>query len=142
MPPSLLAFVISAAAYAGFQWTVHLVVYRQFPVVAPQDFPAYERSHQRLISPLVGPLFAGLIASAGWLAWARPPRVPAVVLFGVCGVVAAILLLTGLAAVPLHRRLSTGWDPRAHRALLRVDLVRSLLATAGVVLGAVPGFVG
>jgi hypothetical protein len=34
--------------------------------------------------------------------------------------------------VPLHRRLSAGFDAAAHRRLLRVDLVRVLAATADV----------
>jgi hypothetical protein len=44
----------------------------------PADaFPVYERLHRRRISYLVGPLFAALISSTGWLLLDRPPTVPA-----------------------------------------------------------------
>jgi len=61
--PMLL--LTAAAAYAGFQWTVHVVVYRQFSAVPPAAFGEYERLHQRRISYVVGPLFVALIAAAG-----------------------------------------------------------------------------
>jgi hypothetical protein len=44
------------------------------------------------------------------------------------------LLVTGLLAVPLHRRLSAGWDGAAYRSLLRVDLIRTALASINVLL--------
>jgi len=129
--PMLL--LTAAAAYAGFQWTVHVVVYRQFSAVPPAAFGEYERLHQRRISYVVGPLFVALIAAAGWLLINRMSLplwltvLPAVL-------VAAILLLTGLLAVPLHRRLSAGWDVPVYRSLLRVDLFRTLLASVNAVL--------
>jgi hypothetical protein len=42
---------------------------------------------------------------------------------------AVVLGVTGLLAVPLHRRLDAGWDAGAHRRLLRVDAVRVAAAT-------------
>jgi hypothetical protein len=48
-----------------------------------------------------------------------------------------VLLLTGLFAVPLHRRLDVGWDAGAHRSLIRVDALRVLASTANVGLVAV-----
>lgn len=43
--------------------------------------------------------------------------------------------MTGLLAVPLHRRLDDAWDDAwdaaVHRRLPRVDTVRALAATAG-----------
>ena len=61
-------------AYAGFQLTVRTVVYPQFARVPAQAFPAYERAHQRLVTPLVGVLFGALaVTTAGLLSWAPGP---------------------------------------------------------------------
>jgi hypothetical protein len=47
------------------------------------------------------------------------------------GCLAVVLGVTGLLAVPLHRRLDAGWDAALHRRLLRVDAARVAAATAG-----------
>ena len=115
------------AAYAGFQWTVRGLVYPQFEGVPAADFGAYERRHQRLISRVVGPLFAGQLVTTAALLITRPSGA---VLAG-AGCLAAVLLLTALGAVPQHRRLSAGWDEDAFRRLLRVDSLRAVSATGG-----------
>lgn len=129
--------LLSVAAYAGFQWTVHVVVYRQFSAVPAGAFPAYERLHQQRISRVVGPLFAALGITAGWLIIDRPAGVPAWTAVAAAAMVALILLVTGLGAVPLHGRLSQSWDDGVYRSLLRIDLARTLLASMNLVLAAV-----
>ena len=133
----LLAQLISASAYAGFQWTVHLVVYPQMAEVPTAAFSAFERKHQRRISFLVAPLFAALVGSAALLCVRRPPGPP---LWGVITIVALVLVVlvsTGLYAVPLHRRLERGWDRESHRSLTRVDLVRVVAASLNVAVSVV-----
>lgn len=137
MPPVLLAYLTSAAAYAGFQWTVQLVVYPQFPAVPQAAFAQYERRHQRRITVLVAPLFAALLVSVGWLLLDRPPQTGLwAVLLG-AGLLGVILGTTAFGAVAMHRRLSNGWDETAYRTLLRIDLVRALAATAQCALAVV-----
>lgn len=121
------------AAYAGFQWTVRVVVYPQFAGVR-EHFADYERAHQRRVTRVVGPLFVGQGLTTLWLLAlvlrGRAPVVP-VLVGAVC--LAVVLGVTALGAVPLHRTLSGGWDAAAHRRLLRVDSVRVAAATAGLV---------
>ncbi len=119
------------AAYAGFQWTVHLVVYPQFSAVAVADFPAYERSHQRRISLVVGPLFAGMAATTGGLLFAHGRGAAWWTFVVPAGALSCTLALTALGAVPLHRQLESGWDATAHRRLQAVDLGRTVAAVVG-----------
>ena len=121
------------AAYAGFQWTVRVLVYPQFTEVLT-GFAGYERAHQRRITRVVGPLFLGQGVTTGWLlvlAVRRDVAAPPV-LAGALGL-AVVLGATALGAVPLHRVLDAGWDAAAHRRLLRVDSVRVAAASAGTV---------
>lgn len=130
MSLTVLCFVVASSLYTGFQWTIRVVVYPQFNNVPPADFVAYEQSHQQRVAVAVGPLFAALVlCSAAMLV--RPPQqgqpwVP--ILLAV--LVALLLGVTAFSAVPLHRRLSTGFDVDAHRRLLQVDAVRLLIAVA------------
>ncbi len=131
--PVPLAYALAAAAYAGFQLTVRLVVYPQFARVPAAASAEFERAHQRLITPLVGLLFGALaLTTAGLLvAGPRPAGVVAAALF------AGLLLATAVGAVPQHGALSRGFDPAAHRRLLAWDTVRVGLALGQLALGAV-----
>ncbi|MGN6245595.1 MAG: DUF1772 domain-containing protein [Motilibacteraceae bacterium] len=128
---SLLAWhLLLTAAYAGFQWTIQLLVYRQFPLVPPEKFPAYEQAHQTRVSYVVGPLFLGLVVTTGLLLVERPDGTPWAAAVGAAVLLAGILAVTALAAVPLHARLGHEFSETAWRALLRWDLARAVLATA------------
>ncbi len=127
----LVANLVLAAAYAGFQWTVRVLVYPQFAAVPPAAFAAFERSHQRRVSRVVGPLFAGQGVTTVLLLVLRPAAVPLLPVLAGAACLAAVLGVTAFLAVPLHRRLDRGWDPAVHRRLLRVDGLRVAAATAG-----------
>ena len=70
----------------------------------------------------------------GWLLVDRPPGTPLGLVLAGAVLYGGVLLVTGLVAVPLHRRLDAGWDAAAHRRLLRADALRVGLATAGVLV--------
>lgn len=137
MSATAVAYALATAVYTGFQWTIRVLVYPQFARVGRSDFPAFERSHQRLVSFAVGPLFSALGISALALL-ARPPvgvaRWEALLAIVPVGV---ILGVTALLAVPLHSRLAGGYDEPAHRRLMTVDSVRlvaAVTATAAAVV--------
>ena len=132
----LVVHLVLTAAYAGFQWTVRVLVYPQFARVPAGAFAAYERSHQRLVTRVVGPLFAGQGVTTLLLLALRPAGVPMLPLLAGAACLAAVLGSTAFLAVPLHRRLDAGWDPDAHRRLLRVDGLRVAAATLGTACAA------
>jgi hypothetical protein len=127
----LVVHLALTAAYAGFQWTVRFLVYPQFAQVPVDAFAAYERSHQRLVTRVVGPLFAGQGVTTLLLLALRPAGVPLSPVLAGAACLAAVLGVTAFLAVPLHRRLDVGWDATAHRRLLHVDGLRVAAATAG-----------
>jgi hypothetical protein len=127
----LVVHLVVVCGYAGFQWTVRVLVYPQFAAVPPAGFAAYERTHQTRVARVVGPLFAGQAVTTGWLLVDRPAGTSLPGVLVAAALYGALLLATGLLAVPLHRRLDAGWDAAAHRRLLRVDALRVGLATAG-----------
>jgi hypothetical protein len=129
---TLLALHLTlTAAYTGFQWTVRGLVYPQFALVPPAAFPRFERRHQQRVSRVVGPLFAGQVVTTSWLLVDRPAGAPLPAVLAGAACLAVVLAVTGLLAVPLHRRLGEGWDAAVHRRLLRVDGVRAGAATLG-----------
>ena len=130
MTALLAAHLLATAAYAGFQATVQVLVYRQFPAVPSSAFPAFEASHSRRIAPLVGVLFGACAVTTVALLVGRPRGVPLVGIIVSAALFAVVLGATALLAVPEHRRLGGGFDADAFRRLLRADLVRTVAATA------------
>ncbi|WP_375481356.1 DUF1772 domain-containing protein [uncultured Jatrophihabitans sp.] len=129
------ALLLTATSlYCGFQATIRVLVYPQFATVPAGGFVAVEREHQRRVTFVVGPLFA-FFATAVAIAGVADTDVWSVVA-GACFVL--ILAVTGLAAVPLHGRLRTGFDAATHTRLLAVDTVRVALAVLAV--GAAIGY--
>ncbi len=126
------AYALAAAAYTGFQLTVRFVVYPQIARVPGPASAAYERAHQRLVTPLVGLLFGALALSVAVLLWTTPwpAGLVAATLFG------GILAVTAFGAVPQHGRLTAGFDGPAHARLLAWDSARVVLALAQLALGA------
>lgn len=127
--------LLAVAAYAGFQWTVQVVVYRQFPRVA--DFVPYERAHQRLVSRVVGPLFAAQLVTTTLLLAVRPGGLPWAYPLASGALLGVVLALTAFVAVPLHGRLGHGFDEAAWRRLLRADAARTAAATVNAALALV-----
>ena len=112
MPTSglLAAHLLTTAAYAGFQWTVQVLVYRQFPGVPREAFPDHEAAHSRRISPLVGVLFGACALSTAGLLAVRPDGVPLAGIVVSAALFATVLVVTATLAVPEHRRLGAGFD--------------------------------
>ncbi len=132
MPDVPAVHLAATSAYAGFQWTIRVVAYPQLALVGAGAFERYLAAYQRRVTLVVGPLFAALLVTTALLAadgevavWAR---------VAAAGLLAVVLGATALLAVPQHGRLADGWDPAAHRALLRADTVRVVAATANAVL--------
>ncbi len=127
-----VAFALAAALHAGFQLTVTVLVYPVLARVPASSWSDAHARHSRLIVPLVGVTYAGLVATGAWLLASSPGPL------GVAAVLAATgsLVVTAVAAAPIHGRLLTP-DPALLRRLLAVDRLRGLCAVLALVLAVV-----
>jgi hypothetical protein len=121
----VLAHAAATWFMAGLIWFVQVVHYPLFAGAGRDNFADYARRHQARTTWLVGPPMLVEAAAAAWLA-AVPPTgtTPWLTALGVA-LVAVIWLCTALVLVPCHGRLSAGFDPAAHRRLVRVNWVRT-----------------
>jgi hypothetical protein len=129
------ALVAATALHAGFQLSVSCLVYPALGMVPEQDWRRLHDLHGRRITPLVGLVYAGVLAGAT-LALAED-RSPAALTSVAAS--ATALGLTALAAAPLHARLGPRRDASLFARLLRVDRLRSgsaLVALAAAVAAA------
>jgi len=120
-----LLFHMHAAAtwaLAGLVWTVQVVHYPLMARVGAGSFPGYHAAHTRRMTRVVAPLMLAELGTAGALLWLgeRNPWWLASL-----APLAGNWLSTALVQVPLHRRLSSGFDPAAHTRLVRTNWWRT-----------------
>lgn len=134
MKLTLAVHAFATAGMAGLVWFVQLVHYPLMSRVAPDDFASFERSHVARTGWIVGPLMLAEAAScAALVAW-RPAGVAVWMAWSGAVLLAAIWASTFLVQVPLHERLSGGWDAGTHARLVAWNWPRTLMWTARAAL--------
>jgi hypothetical protein len=121
----LLVHAAATLAMFGVILVVQWVHYPLFRRVGAEGFAAYQAEHMRRITPIVAPLMTAEFATAVALVWAPPPPVPVGAAVAGLVLVGAIWATTALVQVPLHRRLTDGFDATAHRRLVRTNWART-----------------
>jgi hypothetical protein len=107
-------------------WTIQIDGYPLFASVGRDAFVVFEADHKRRITPLVGPVMVAELLFAVALIFERPTTMPAWLAWVGAIVVGAIWASTGLIQVPLHDRLSLGFDPDAHALLVATNWIRTV----------------
>lgn len=122
--------VVGAVGMLGVIWTMQLVHYPLLAMVPADAFVAYEQSHTRRISWVVGPLMAIEGAGALALLFRTPEGVPGPLPWVGAGTVGIALLTTALISAPLHGRLSSGLDVHLVGRLVSTNWIRTAAWTA------------
>lgn len=122
----LLTLQVAATAFmTGLVWFVQVVHYPLFAGVPAVAFPPYSRAHSSRTTLVVGPPMILEAGIALWLVVSPVAAVPAGLAWTGAGVLAAVWISTALVQVPLHGRLSAGFDPAAHQRLVRSNWFRT-----------------
>jgi hypothetical protein len=122
----LLVHAAATLAMFGVILIVQWVHYPLFRHVGAADYATYQAEHMRRITWIVAPLMGTELVTAGLLAWGPPSPVPAWAAWTGLGLVGVIWGTTALVQVPLHAALTDGFDPAAHRRLVRSNWVRTV----------------
>lgn len=128
----LLAHIAATLAMWGVILVVQLVHYPLFRLVGEKRYAEYQAEHMRRITWIVAPLMTTELVTAGLLAWAPPVAVPGWTTRIGLVLVLFIWATTGLVQVPLHSRLTDGYDAAAHRRLVRTNWLRTAAWTLRV----------
>lgn len=115
MTELLTAHAAATWALVGLIWTVQLVHYPLFAQVGANTFRSYHARHTRQITWIVAPLMAVELITAALLV-VRGAREPW--LLASFAPLAFNWISTWRVQIPLHDRLSAGFDAEAHRRLV------------------------
>jgi hypothetical protein len=128
MMPSVFALLLSqvvlSCVLVGLIWVIQVVHYPLFALVGRAEHAVYHATHVRRITWLVAPLMLLELGGGVALWWVAPPHWVWAARGGV-GLLGLIWVSTALVQVPAHDRLARGWDPVAHRRLVRSNWVRT-----------------
>jgi uncharacterized membrane protein len=114
--------VAATCAMAGLIWFVQVVHYPLFDRVGPDAFLRYEQAHTSRTTLVVAPtMLVELVTALVLLAALSTSRAA----WAGAGLLALVWASTFFVQVPLHRKLSAGWDPRVGSTLVRTNWVRT-----------------
>lgn len=125
----LIANAASAWFLTGLIWVIQVVHYPLFAAVGRDGFAAYEASHTRLITMVVGPVMLVEMATSVLLLAVRPAAVPMWAAAAGMALVVAVWLSTIALQVPAHGRLAQGFVPDAHAMLVHTNWIRTIAWT-------------
>lgn len=125
----LICNFASTWAMVGLIWLIQIVHYPLFAAVGDEQFKAYAEAHQRLITYVVLPLMFCELGTSIWLWSARPNGISsAPILLGII-LVFSIWASTFFVQVPLHAKLSSGFDDQIHARLVTSNWIRTIAWT-------------
>ena len=124
-----LALTASTFMLTGLIWTIQCVHYPGFRYVVPDVFVEFEAFHQRGISVVVVPLMLVELGASVALLAIAPPFLPLWWIFLGLALVVALWVGTFTVQVPLHRKLSQGYDGTVIRKLTRSNWFRTVVWT-------------
>lgn len=126
----VVAHLVATLFLTGLIWFVQVVHYPLMAAVGPERFVAYEERHRNLTAAVVGLPMAVEGVCTVWLFLSPPEGLGRAVPF-VGGLLLAIVLgSTVWLQVPMHERLSRGFDDAAARRLVNTNWVRTVGWTA------------
>lgn len=125
----LFAHLISTTYMTGLIWFVQIVHYPLFVEVGRETFVSYERSHQNLTKFVVGPPMLVEMLTTSALLWLKPDSVDSRLLWGGFILLIITILITAVISVPLHEKLSAGFDATAHWRLVQTNWLRTVAWT-------------
>ena len=132
---ALLACLSSTLFMTGVIWFVQVVHYPLFSRVEVGSFRRYHEAHTRtttyvVVLPMVVELLAGV-----YLVWHRPEGVDPWMAWLGLGAALVSWGVTFFLSVPAHNRLAGGFDPEAHRDLVRTNAIRAAFQSRGKAQG-------
>lgn len=128
-PNGIFLLNLASTLYlVGLIWTVQAVHYKLFDRVGADAFVRYETDHNRLITPIVGPIMLVELATSVLLVIGYSPAwLPRWVAVGGLIAVGMIWASTVFLQVPCHSRLLAGFDQATYQRLVNTNWIRTLL---------------
>ena len=108
----------------GLIWLVQLIHYPSYKYINPTKFSAYQNFHTTTITFIVGPVMVMEIFTGMAILFDQKLSLPSSLNFA--GLI-LIWLATAFFSVPLHGKLSLGYDYNTIQSLILTNWIRTIL---------------
>ena len=132
--PVVIAHLVSSLMMVGMIWTVQIVHYPLMALVGPERFAAYEAAHAPRMAAVVLLPWTVQGLTTAWLLVAPPAGVPTALILATAVAAVVPVIVTVLASMPAHARLTAGFDADVHARLVGTNWIRTIAWTAHAVL--------
>lgn len=113
----------------GIIWFIQLVQYPFFSQVGKENFPQYHASHTFWITPVVAPAMILELFTSVFLIVYPPENIDSKLIW--LGLFLTLInwASTFFLQVPMHEKLSQGFDVEAHEFLVNSNWIRTIVWT-------------
>ena len=118
----------------GLIWFIQVVHYPLFARVGKNHYEAYQASHMRLTTWVVGPIMMIEATTGVAMFFVRLESVPDMLVWANLGLLGVIWISTLVWQVPQHEILLGGFDAVAHHRLVASNWVRTVAWTVRALL--------
>lgn len=122
----LIMQIASTLMMTGIIWIIQLVQYPFFSEVNADNFPKYHAAHTFWITPVVAPTMIVELITSILIIFYPPANLDFKLLW--LGLVLTLIVWssTFFIQIPLHNKLSKGFDADAHSSLVNTNWIRTV----------------
>lgn len=130
----LISNLVLSAFLTGLIWVIQVVHYPLFLRIEPDDFRAYEQSHQKRISLIVAPVMMVDMTLSLLLVFTKYMDNAQAYLIVAFALNLAVFASTVFIFSPIHQKLGKNHDRTMIRKLVRLNIMRTAMWTARTIL--------
>lgn len=122
----LISNLFSVVFMTGVIWIIQIVQYPFFAQIGAENFPKYHASHSFWITPVVAPAMILELITSIFLIIYPPENIDSKLIW--LGLIFTVIvwLSTFFLQVPMHEKLSQGFDSEAHQFLTNSNWIRTI----------------
>lgn len=122
----LFANLFSTLFMTGVIWLVQVVQYPFFSKVGEKEFIHYHASHSFWITPVVAPMMVIELITSSLLIVYPPNDIDSKLIWLGILLAIAVWLSTFFLQIPMHEKLSQGFNAEAHSFLVNSNWIRTI----------------
>ena len=117
--------IASTLIMTGVIWIIQLVQYPFFSEVNAENFPKYHAAHTFWITPVVAPTMIIELITSILIIFYPPENIDYKLLWLGLILTITVWASTFFIQIPLHNKLSFGFDANAHSSLVNTNWIRT-----------------
>ena len=122
----LITNVFSTLFMTGVIWLIQIVQYPFFAKVGKENFLEYHSSHSFWITPVVAPMMVLELITSALLITYPPNNIDAKLIWLGLILASSVWLSTFFLQIPMHEKLSQGFNADAHSFLVNSNWIRTI----------------